>query len=98
MVDFSLEVYPPRSPGAYHSLQSAIGTLAALKPAFMTVTYGAGGSTRTQTRELVVELAKKYDFPIAAHLTCVGATRDDIGAIADEYWNSGIRRIVALRG
>mgnify|MGYP000067696204 CR=1 FL=1 len=97
-VKFSLEFFPPKTKGAYHSMTQAVDELAHLGPEFMTVTYGAGGSTKDQTRKTVLELASKYDCPIAAHLTAVGASRDEICEIASDYYNNGIDRLVVLRG
>lgn len=79
-------------------MQHAADVLAKLNPDFMTVTYGAGGSTRQQTKELVLEFAKKYPFPVKAHITCVGSNRAEVDALAEEYWNAGIYRLVVLRG
>ena len=75
-----------------------IGRLAPVRPAFVSVTYGAGGSTRERTHNLVTEIQARTGIPAAAHLTCVDATRVDIDAIAESYWQAGIRHIVALRG
>ena len=72
--------------------------LAPLQPEFVSVTYGAGGSTRERTHSTVCRLQKETGLRAAAHLTCVGATREEIDAIARTYWDSGIRHIVALRG
>lgn len=99
MVDFSLELFPPKTAGAYYDLCTATDTLAALKPAFMTVTCGAGGSDKNPTRNLVVDLVKRYpQIPIKAHLTCIGSSREEVDSLADFYWDSGIKHIVALRG
>lgn len=98
MVDFSLELFPPKSQGAYYDLWEATDALAALKPSFMTVTCGAGGSDKSPTRDLVIALADRYKLPVKAHMTCVGASREEIDQLADDYWNAGIKHIVALRG
>jgi methylenetetrahydrofolate reductase (NADPH) len=95
---FSLEVFPPKSAGAYHSMREAMDVLAPLGPKFMTVTYGAGGTTRDKTKEIVLEMAGKYDFPVAAHLTGVGASKEETLDIAQDYWNNGIKHLVVLRG
>jgi methylenetetrahydrofolate reductase (NADPH) len=79
-------------------LWNAVETLAPVAPAFMSVTYGAGGSTRERTHAVVSRIQNDFGVPAAAHLTCVNATRDEIDAIADAYWQAGIRHIVALRG
>jgi methylenetetrahydrofolate reductase (NADPH) len=79
-------------------LWSAVETLTPIKPAFMSVTYGAGGSTRERTHAVVSRIQNEVRVPAAAHLTCVNATRAEIDAVADAYWQAGIRHIVALRG
>lgn len=94
----SFEFFPPRQAELVPGFWAAATDLAALAPRFVSVTYGAGGSTRDQTRELVVEIQSRCAVPAAAHLTCVDATRDEIDAIADSYWHAGIHRLVALRG
>ena len=80
------------------TLWQAVHKLAPLQPEFVSVTYGAGGSTRERTHSTVCRLQKETGLRAAAHLTCVGATREEIDAIARTYWDSGIRHIVALRG
>ena len=92
----SFEFFPPKDDG--ESLWQAILALAALKPRFVSVTYGAGGSTRDRTHALVRRIREETDLEPAAHLTCVGASRDEIRRIAEAYWQAGIRHIVALRG
>jgi methylenetetrahydrofolate reductase (NADPH) len=79
-------------------LWSAIDTLAPLGPTFVSVTYGAGGSTRERTHNMVARIAQETRLAAAAHLTCVGASKAEIGEIADAYWDAGVRHIVALRG
>lgn len=94
----SFEFFPPKQPSLANAFWEAADDLAALGPRFVSVTYGAGGSTRDQTRALVSEIQARSGIPAAAHLTCVGASRDEIDAIANSYWQAGINRIVALRG
>lgn len=94
----SFEFFPPKTEKMEQSLWQAIQRLAPLAPAFVSVTYGAGGSTRERTHATVCRIQSETGIPAAAHLTCVGATRDEIDAIARTYWNAGIRHIVALRG
>lgn len=94
----SFEFSPPKTEKAHENLWAAIHRLAPLKPAFMSVTYGAGGSTRERTHATVTEIQAKTGIPAAAHLTCVGSSREEIDEIARTYWNAGIRHIVALRG
>jgi methylenetetrahydrofolate reductase (NADPH) len=79
-------------------LWAAIERLTPLKPLFMSVTYGAGGSTRERTHDTVVRIQHEKNIQAAAHLTCVGASRDEVDAVARRYWEAGIRHIVALRG
>ena len=94
----SFELFPPKTPAAEEALWSCVRKLEPLAPAFISVTYGASGSTRAPTRELVSRLVSETRAPAAAHLTCVGASRDEIDAILHDYWNAGVRHIVALRG
>lgn len=80
------------------TLWACVERLATLQPAYVSVTYGAGGSTRERTHATVVRIRKETTLEPAAHLTCVGASRAEIDAIADRYWQAGVRHIVALRG
>ena len=94
----SFEFFPPKTEAMEIQLWNAVKTLAPVGPVFMSVTYGAGGSTRERTHAVVSRIQNEMKVPAAAHLTCVNATRDEIDAIADAYWQAGIRHIVALRG
>ena len=94
----SFEFFPPKSEKMEETLWQSIETLAPLGPRFVSVTYGAGGSTRERTHATVARIVRETDIPAAAHLTCVDATRDEIDAIARDYWAAGVRHIVALRG
>lgn len=94
----SFEFFPPKTEAMERQLWDAVETLAPVAPNFMSVTYGAGGSTRERTHAVVSRIQNDLKVPAAAHLTCVNATRDEIDAIADAYWQAGIRHIVALRG
>lgn len=94
----SFEFFPPKSAEAEEKLWGVIGTLAPLKPRFVSVTYGAGGSTRERTHATVTRLKRETDLTPAAHLTCIQATKEEIDEIARDYWEAGIRHIVALRG
>lgn len=94
----SFEFFPPKSDAMAETLWSSIQTLAPLEPRFVSVTYGAGGSTRERTHATVERILKETSLTPAAHLTCVGAPREEIDAIAREYWDLGVRHIVALRG
>jgi methylenetetrahydrofolate reductase (NADPH) len=98
--DFSVsfEFFPPKTEKMDAALWEAVQTLAPLAPQFVSVTYGADGSTRDRTHHTVARIARETAIPPAAHLTCVGASKAEIRDIAQGYWNSGIRHIVALRG
>lgn len=94
----SFEFFPPKNDAAKDQLWGAIRALEGLKPRFVSVTYGAGGSTREATFATVRDLSQGTTLAAAAHLTCVGHTRAEITDLAQQYWQSGIRHIVALRG
>lgn len=94
----SFEFFPPQSLAASFRLWDTVQTLAPLDPRFVSVTYGAGGTTRDLTREAVATLHKSSGLNVAAHLTCVNATRDETLGIARDFANAGVREIVALRG
>ena len=97
-VAVSFEFFPPKSEVMEKTLWDSVETLAPLTPRFVSVTYGAGGSTRERTQATVARSASDTAIPAAAHLTCVNASRAEIDAIADDYWHAGVRHIVALRG
>jgi methylenetetrahydrofolate reductase (NADPH) len=97
-VRVSFEFFPPRSDDMERSLWTCIERLAPLKPAFVSVTYGAGGSTRERTHATVLRIQKETALKAAAHLTCVDATRAEVDDVARTYWQGGIRHVVALRG
>jgi methylenetetrahydrofolate reductase (NADPH) len=94
---FSFEFYPPQTAEGVEKLAAARRQLAALKPEFFSVTFGAGGSTRDRTLEAIRQIHAE-GYTAAPHLSCVGATRDSIRALLNAYKDMGIRRIVALRG
>jgi methylenetetrahydrofolate reductase (NADPH) len=94
----SFEFFPPKTEKMEEALWTAIQTLAPLAPRFVSVTYGAGGSTRERTHATVSRIAKETVLTPAAHLTCVDASRGEIDDVARAYWDAGIRHIVALRG
>lgn len=96
--EVSFEFFPPKTDAMDATLWSSIETLGPLGPRFVSVTYGAGGSTRERTHNTVARIARDTTIPAAAHLTCVEATRSEIDDIADAYWDAGVRHIVALRG
>lgn len=97
-IDVSFEFFPPKTPKMEETLWNAVERLAPLAPEFVSVTYGAGGSTRERTHATVSRIVKETALRPAAHLTCVDATRDEVDAVAREYWDAGVRHIVALRG
>jgi methylenetetrahydrofolate reductase (NADPH) len=94
----SFEFFPPKTAAMEQTLWRAITRLAPLGPRFVSVTYGAGGSTRERTHATIARIRRETALEPAAHLTCVGASRDVIDAVAQAYWVAGIRHIVALRG
>ena len=94
----SFEFFPPKSEAMETQLWESIQTLAPLNPRFVSVTYGAGGSTRERTHATVGRIIRETTLAPAAHLTCVDASREEIDAIARDYWETGVRHIVALRG
>jgi methylenetetrahydrofolate reductase (NADPH) len=94
----SFEFFPPKTEKMHETLWEAVRTLEPLAPRFVSVTYGAGGSTRERTHNTVARITRETSIPAAAHLTCVEATRGEIDEIADAYWAAGVRHIVALRG
>ncbi|MFI4988827.1 MAG: methylenetetrahydrofolate reductase, partial [Alphaproteobacteria bacterium] len=94
----SFEFFPPKSEEMERQLWHAIERLAPLRPRFVSVTYGAGGSTRERTHATVRRILAETALEPAAHLTCVGATRSEVDAVARDYWAAGIRHVVALRG
>jgi methylenetetrahydrofolate reductase (NADPH) len=97
-VRVSFEFFPPKTEQMERQLWACVERLATLAPAYVSVTYGAGGTTRERTHATVVRIRRETALEPAAHLTCVGATRAEIDAIARRYWQAGIRHIVALRG
>ncbi|MEQ1802989.1 MAG: methylenetetrahydrofolate reductase [Gammaproteobacteria bacterium] len=97
-VEVSFEFFPPKSPEMEATLWQAIQKLAPLRPRFVSVTYGADGSTRDRTHRIVSRIAAETGLVSAPHLTCVGSDREEIKAIARTYRDEGIRHIVALRG
>ncbi len=97
-IDISFEFFPPKTETMEKTLWESIETLAPLAPRFVSVTYGAGGSTRERTHATVARIVRDTTLKPAAHLTCVDASRDEIAEIARQYWDAGVRHIVALRG
>ncbi len=97
-MDISFEFFPPKSEKMEEQLWNAVRALEPLGPRFVSVTYGAGGSTRERTHATVARIQRETSLAAAAHLTCVEATREEIDQVAREYWAAGVRHIVALRG
>lgn len=97
-VDVSFEFFPPNTEAMERTLWDSIEHLGVLEPRFVSVTYGADGSTRERTHAAVARILRETDLTAAPHLTCVGASRREIDDIAREYWDMGIRHLVALRG
>lgn len=94
----SFEFFPPKTDKMAETLWQSVKRLEPLNPRFVSVTYGAGGTTRERTHSTVTRINTDTSLSAAAHLTCIGATRDEVNRVAQEYWDTGIRHIVALRG
>jgi methylenetetrahydrofolate reductase (NADPH) len=94
----SFEFFPPKTDAGFQSLFATIDELRPLRPSYVSVTYGAGGSTREKTVDLVVRIQRDLGIRAMAHLTCVGHTSAEIGSVLDELWAGGIRNVLALRG
>ncbi|WP_135468197.1 methylenetetrahydrofolate reductase [NAD(P)H] [Crenalkalicoccus roseus] len=94
----SFEFFPPRTEALEAQLWTCIRRLEPLRPRFVSVTYGAGGSTQARTHATVTRILRETSLTPAAHLTCVGAPREEVDAVARAYWEAGVRHIVALRG
>lgn len=94
----SYEFFPPKSGKMEETLWQSITRLAPLRPEFVSVTYGAGGSTRERTHATVTRIIRETGLKPAAHLTCVNASKDEVNAVARAYWEAGVRHVVALRG
>ncbi|HEY2145813.1 MAG TPA: methylenetetrahydrofolate reductase [NAD(P)H] [Steroidobacteraceae bacterium] len=94
----SFEFFPPGDEAMAQQLWQSIQRLAPLQPRFVSVTYGADGSTRTRTHECVLRILRETDLRVAPHLTCVAASRAEVLEIAQAYWQQGVRHLVALRG
>jgi len=97
-IRFSFEFFPPRDAAMEARLWQTVSRLAPLQPSFVSVTYGADGSTRERTHDIVRRIHDETGLVSAPHLTCVGASREEVLDIARRYWDAGIRHIVALRG
>jgi methylenetetrahydrofolate reductase (NADPH) len=97
-IDVSFEFFPPKTEKMEAVLWGAVERLAPLRPEFVSVTYGAGGSTRERTHATVARIIRETELKPAAHLTCVAATKAEVDAVAQSYWDAGVRHVVALRG
>ncbi|MBD8064166.1 methylenetetrahydrofolate reductase [NAD(P)H] [Devosia sp. PTR5] len=97
-LQLSFEFFPPKTDAMEERFWDSIAKLAPLKPRFVSVTYGAGGSTRERTLRMVRRITADTGVPAAAHLTCVGASRDEVDEVVRGYQDAGVKRIVALRG
>ncbi len=97
-IALSFEFFPPKTDKMAETLWSSVQTLEPLNPRFVSVTYGAGGSTRERTHATVERIVRETGLTPAAHLTCVGASRAEVDEVARGYWDMGVRHIVALRG
>jgi methylenetetrahydrofolate reductase (NADPH) len=94
----SFEFFPPKTPEMEQKLWDSVQRLAPIRPAFVSVTYGAGGSTRERTHSIVKRMVDETNLSPAGHITCVAATREEIDGVLKAYWDAGVKRIVALRG
>jgi methylenetetrahydrofolate reductase (NADPH) len=94
----SFEFFPPKTPDMEEKLWDSVQRLTPLRPRFVSVSYGAGGSTRERTHAIVKRMAEETGLSPAGHITCVAATRDEIDGVLRGYWDAGVKRIVALRG
>ena len=97
-VSVSFEFFPPGDDSMGRQLWDAVRRLAPLQPKFVSVTYGADGSTRSRTHDCVLRILRETDLCVAPHLTCIGASREEVLSVARNYWRHGIRHLVALRG
>ncbi|MGJ7628099.1 methylenetetrahydrofolate reductase [Citrobacter freundii] len=97
-INVSFEFFPPRTSEMEQTLWNSIDRLSSLKPKFVSVTYGANSGERDRTHSIIKGIKDRTGLEAAPHLTCIDATRDELRTIAQDYWNNGIRHIVALRG
>lgn len=94
----SFELFPPKSDAGIGTLMDTVAKLVAFEPRFITCTYGAGGSTRGRTLDIVQQVHERFGVAVASHLTCVGSTVDELRGYLNEAWDRGVENIVALRG
>ena len=97
-LNISFEFFPPKTEKMYKNLWNTINKLKIFQPDFVSVTYGAGGSTRERTHDTIKKLLYETSIKPIPHLTCIGDTKDSIKTLGKKYWEVGIRSIVALRG
>ncbi|MDA0902036.1 MAG: methylenetetrahydrofolate reductase [NAD(P)H], partial [Proteobacteria bacterium] len=97
-IKVSFEFFPPKTEDVEKRLWNSINKLKVLNPSFISVTYGAGGSTRQRTHNTIKKILETTDLKPATHLTCIGASKEEVEQIAQDYWQMGVRHIVALRG
>src|SRR5580698_4404970 len=95
---FSFELFPPRTEEAAAKLPAVLKKLAAVGPEYFSVTHGAGGSDQDGTYETLLTVVRHTGIEVAPHLTCIGSTREKVGALLQRYRDAGVKRIVALRG
>ena len=96
--NLSFEVFPPKTDSAFDSVEAAVEEIASYRPAFMSVTYGAGGGTSKYTLDIAKNIKKLYGVPTLAHLTCVSSTRETVRARIEDIKNAGVQNVMALRG
>lgn len=97
-INVSFEFFPPKTEKMEETLWDSLALLGPLQPKFVSVTYGAGGTTRTRTHEIVTRIRQRTGLDVAAHLTCIDTSRAELEEIAQSYWQAGVKHIVALRG
>jgi methylenetetrahydrofolate reductase (NADPH) len=97
-IPFSFEFFPPKTDKGWDGLFSTISELLPLNPAYVSVTYGAGGSTRENTHRLVTRLTRETGLTVAAHLTCEGSSKEEVGRVLDNYRADGVANVLALKG
>ncbi|MBR4452053.1 MAG: methylenetetrahydrofolate reductase, partial [Clostridia bacterium] len=97
-ISLSFEVFPPKTSDSFEAVAKAVDEIAALRPSFMSVTYGAGGGTSRYTLDIAKEISEKYGVPTIAHLTCVSSSRESVAGQIKAIREAGIENVLALRG
>lgn len=97
-LQISAEFFPPKTEAAEAALRETVKAVSGIAPEFVSVTYGAGGSSQDKTLKTLKDIAENYDFPVAGHLTCVGRSKSEVNEVAEFYREIGVNKIVALRG